>query len=223
MPSDNLKNRLEAISSDFHQNVCEEVLRDELQNFFDAVFSSEETEIKNRAFGLLGEMRCAADNCPDGISCDVCALLENLTVCCDLILAENPKRFFFNGESITFAVNGSPSELGWAFMCVLAEAAVGSEYISVTQTDRTDKTIIYIESETTDFRELRLSGKLLCAERIIRACGGTLVCSFCGGRRSAVVALPRADEATLCACKIPAVCDFLCDRLSIVYTALYNL
>ena len=238
--ADMLSERLEKLKNEYFENRCNEKVRNELQHIFDAVNSEycenpenpSLTVVTREALSLLRNVYNTGEVSEKAIyRCNLTDLFGNLTFCCDLLCGSRGKRVFFNSDVSDYFTACNPSAMSWAFLNLLENAVAYSSgsYVSVSQSVLNERCLIIIESEGTfdcnDYFEAvkRNGGGISCAEKIISALGGSMFMSSFYDMSCVCFTIPKADTTGLCSYCAAPVEELLCDRLSVVYTALCRL
>ena len=204
------------------ENNDEPLKREKLQNLFDNSFQKMDTKSLRAHYQMLRKLEF--DSLLNFVfeNVDISSLVENITLACDVICAENNTSFIYCGNSTSY-IKGNVKLITKAVLNLLSNAYIYSRgnLVTVKTLEKQDFVSIEIQSGGNLSPSFNFGDGLSFVKKVCDSLDGYFFIESANQYTKAIMMLPKSrvyKESV----HTPDIFDFLTDRLSPIYVEFFG-
>lgn len=206
-----------------NEKIETEHFRENLQNLFDTAFASEDYVSLREHYKELRniEFDTPLETAKELI--DISALVENLTIACDIIVSDMGVNFIFCGNEVSH-IYGNGKALTKAILNLLSNAYLHSKgrLITIKTTENDEYVKIEVKNEGI-FSALKFGKGLSFVNKICRSMNGVLLIETNKFSTNSVMCINKSTATEYRNFYTPQFYEYLYDRLSPVYIEMFGM
>lgn len=197
--------------------------RENLQDLFDASFIKMDLESLRTNYQSLRKLELNTPLKATTESIDISSLVENLTLACDIICAENGTSFIYCGND-TSIIKGNQKLITKAILNLLSNSFLygNGNLVTVKTIEKQDFISIEIQSSGNLSQETKFGDGLKYVQNVCNSLNGYFFILTDLLSVKSIMLFPKSRQFKGIA-RVPDLCELLNDRLSPVYVEFFGI
>lgn len=197
--------------------------RENLQDLFDASFIKMDLESLRTNYQSLRKLELNTPLKATTESIDISSLVENLTLACDIICAENGTSFIYCGND-TSIIKGNQKLITKAILNLLSNSFLygNGNLVTVKTIEKQDFISIEIQSSGNLSQEIKFGDGLKYVQNVCNSLNGHFFILTDLLSVKSIMLFPKSRQFKGIA-RVPDFCELLNDRLSPVYVEFFGI
>lgn len=197
--------------------------RENLQDLFDASFIKMDLESLRTNYQSLRKLELNTPLKATTESIDISSLVENLTLACDIICAENGTSFIYCGND-TSIIKGNQKLITKAILNLLSNSFLygNGNLVTVKTIEKQDFISIEIQSSGNLSQEIKFGDGLKYVQNVCNSLNGHFFILTDLLSVKSIILFPKSRQFKDIA-RVPDFCELLNDRLSPVYVEFFGI
>lgn len=197
--------------------------RENLQELFDASFIKMDLESLRTNYQSLRKLELNTPLKATTESIDISFLVENLTLACDIICAENGTSFIYCGND-TSIIKGNQKLITKAILNLLSNSFLygNGNLVTVKTIEKQDFISIEIQSSGNLSQEIKFGDGLKYVQNVCNSLHGHFFILTDLLSVKSIILFPKSQQFKDIA-RVPDFCELLNDRLSPVYVEFFGI